>query len=85
MNKFLLFLLLLAFGLSSAGPATAQSRPKGNLKRAFSHQSGAGKGKNNKAQFRRENVRPVIDLNPHSPEKFKTAKANHHYKFAKAH
>ncbi|GAB3658739.1 hypothetical protein GCM10027594_29950 [Hymenobacter agri] len=82
MNKLFL-LLLFAFSLSTAGRAAAQDRPKGNLKRAFNHSSEAGKGKNNKAHFRRESLRPVIDLNPHSPEKFKTAKANHHYKFAK--
>lgn len=82
MNKLFL-LLLFAFSLSTAGLATAQGRPKGNLKRAFSHSSGAGTGQNNKAHFRHEAIRPVIDLNPHSPEKFKTAKANHHYKFAK--
>ena len=84
MNRFFLFLLLVAFSLSTTSPAGAQSRPKGNLKRAFSHNSGAG-GKNNKAHFRRESLRPVIDLNPHSLEKFKTAKAGHHYKFAKGH
>ncbi|MCI1186909.1 hypothetical protein MON38_05715 [Hymenobacter sp. DH14] len=82
MNKLFL-LLLFVFSLSTAGLATAQNRPKGSLKRAFNHSSEAGKGKNNKAQFRRDNIRPVIDLNPHTPEKFKTAKANHHYKFAK--
>ena len=84
MNKFFL-LLLFAFSLNTAGLATAQNRPKGNLKRAFNHSSGASAGKNNKAQFRRENIRPVIDLNPHTPEKFKTAKAGRHYKFAKGH
>ena len=85
MNKIIAFLLLLAFSLSTAGLASAQNRPKGNLRRAFSHNSGAGGHKNNKAHFRRENSRPVIDLNPHTPEKFKTAKAGHHYKFAKRH
>ena len=83
MRKF--FLLLFACSLSTAGLATAQSRPKGNLKHAFSHRAVAGSGRNNRAQFRRESIRPVIDLNPHTPEKFKTAKAGHHYKFAKAH
>lgn len=82
MNKLFL-LLLFAFSLGTVGRATAQDRPKGNLKRAFSHSSVASKGKNNKAHFRHEGVRPVIDLNPHSPEKFKTSKAPHHYKFAK--
>lgn len=84
MNKFFLPLLF-ACSLSTAGTAIAQGRPKGNLKRAFNHRAVASAGKNNKAQFRRESIRPVIDLNPHTPEKFKTAKANKHYKFAKAH
>lgn len=84
MHKLFL-LLLFAFGLGTAGLATARNRPKGNLKRAFTHHSGAGAGKNNKAHFRHESTRPVIDLNPHTPEKFKTAKAGHHYKFAKGH
>ena len=84
MNK-VSFLLLVAFSLSTASQAVAQSRPKGSLKRAFSHNSGAGSHKNNKAQFRHESRRPVIDLNPHTSEKFKTAKAGHHYKFAKRH
>ena len=82
MNKLFL-LLLFFFSLSAAGLATAQNRPKGNLKHAFRHSSEASKGKNNKAHFRREAIRPVIDLNPHIPEKFKTAKVGHHYKFAK--
>jgi hypothetical protein len=77
--------LIFVFSLSTAGLATAQSRPKGSIKRAFSHSSEASKGRKNKVHFRRENIRPVIDLNPHSQEKFKTAKANHQYKFAKAH
>ncbi len=79
------FLLLFAFSLGTADLATAQGRPKGNLKRAFNHSSGANSGKNNKAQFRHESTRPTIDFNPHSPEKFKTAKANHHYRFSKGH
>ena len=80
-----LSVLFLALSLGTATLATAQHRPKGNLKRAFSHNSGGGSRKNNKAHFRHEGIRPVIDLNPHTPEKFKTAKAGHPYKFAKAH
>ncbi|MDQ2772275.1 MAG: hypothetical protein M3Y54_17450 [Bacteroidota bacterium] len=83
--KNLFHLLLITLLLGSAGVAVGQNRPKGNVKRAFKHTSEAGKGRNDKAHFRKENVRPVIDLNPHSPEKFKTAKANHHYKFSKGH
>ena len=81
-NVFSLLFLAITF---SASVAVGQHRPKTNLKRAFSHSSEAGKGKNDKAHFRKESIRPVIDLNPHSPEKFKTAKANHHYKFSKPH
>ena len=79
------FLPVLLFCLSIAGQAGAQGRPKVHLKRAFNHTSEAGKGKNDRAHFRKENTRPVIDLNPHTPEKFKTAKVGHHYKFAKRH
>jgi len=83
MKHFFALLLLCAF---AAGPARAQSRPKGKAKRAFFHTSKAGKGKANKAHFRRENnIRPIIDLTPHKLETFKTAKANHHYKFSKGH
>ena len=83
-----LFLPLLALVLSSglAQSATAQARPKVNVKRAFAHSSEAGKGKANKAHFRRENeggIRPTIDLNPRSLERTKTVKAPKHYKFAK--
>ena len=83
MNK-LVFLLLFTFSLSTAGLATTQGRPTGNINRAFNHSSGATAGKNSGVRFRRESVRPVIDLHPHTPEKFKTAKVNHHYyRFAK--
>ena len=81
MNK--IFFLLITFSLSTAGLANAQNRRKGNLKRAFNHTSGTNTGKNDRAHFRRQSIIPVIDLNPHSPGKFKTARANHHYKFAK--
>ena len=82
-NLFSLLFIALLFG--SFSDATGQSRPKIKAKRAFNHSSEAGKGRNDKAHFRKESVRPVIDLNPHSLEKFKTAKANHHYKFSKPH
>lgn len=82
------FLPLLSFVLSIGFVFSAsahQPRPHVNAKRAFAHTSEAGDGKANKARFRRENnIRPTIDLNPHSLEKTKTVKATHHYKFAKA-
>ena len=76
--------LLVALVLSSgvASSATAQKRPKGNSKRAFSHNSESGKGKTSKARFRRESDRPVIDLNPNSLVKTKTTKAPKPYKFS---
>ena len=79
MNK-LFSLLLLGLGLSLTIPATAQSRPK-SKKRAFSHTSESGRGKNNKAHFRHESTRPVIDLTPHKLETFKTSKAPKHFKY----
>ena len=82
-NAFILLFIALLFG--SASVAIGQNRPRIKAKRAFSHSSEAGKGRNDRAHFRKESIRPVIDLNPHSPEKFKTAKANHHYKFSKGH
>ena len=83
MNK-LFFLLLCVFSLSTASRANARNRPKRNLRHAFHHSSGDSKGRNNRAHFRRLALRPVIDLNPHTLEKFKTARAGRSYKFAKA-
>jgi hypothetical protein len=76
-----ILLLLLSIGLATV--ADAQVRPKHKVKRAFVHTSEAGKGKNNKARFRRENnIRPTIDLNPRRLEKTKTVKAPKPYKFS---
>ena len=80
MKKIFFLLLLGLVGFSNS--VEAQSKPKKN-RRAFAHNSEAGKGKNDRAQFRKENKRPVIDLTPHKPETFKTAKANKPYKFSK--
>jgi hypothetical protein len=77
-----IFPLLLAFLVGISSAANAQSKPK-KARHAFSHSAVAGTGKNDKATFRRENKRPVIDLAPHSQTKFKTAKANKPYKFSK--
>ena len=81
--KTLFALLFFALTLGSAGATVGQHRPKGITKRAFSHGAEGSRGKNDKAHFRHEAVRPTIDLHPHSLEHFKTAKANHHYKFDK--
>ena len=74
-------LLFLGLGLSLALPATARPHPKLKARRAFSHSSESGRGRHNKARFRRENIRPVIDLKPHKLELFKTAKAPKPYKY----
>jgi len=82
MKKYLPALLFL-FSIGFASTAAAQSRPKIRTKHAFSHNSESGKGKTNKAQFRRENKGAgFIDLHPRSLEKFKTAKSNRNYKFS---
>lgn len=84
--KKLIPLLLLVVALGSAEVTTAQNRPKSRAKRAFAHNSESGKGKNNRARFRRiNNILPTIDLTPHKQTTFKTAKANKHYRFSKAH
>ena len=80
----LLFSLLFIFCVGLAVPADAQNRPRVKAKRTFAHSSESSKRKNNKARFRPvNNIRPVIDLNPHSQEKFKTAKAGRNFKFSK--
>ena len=77
-----LFLFVLSIGLAPS--ITAQIHPKANAKRAFVHTADAGKGKANKARFRRENnIRPTIDLNPRNPEKTKTVRTPKHYRFVK--
>ena len=76
--------LLLALCLDFASFAATGPRSKAKAKRAFTHNSESGKGKANKAQFRRESIRPVVDLTPHKLETFKTSKAAPHYKWAKA-
>lgn len=80
MHKIFL-LLFLGIGLNLTLPATARPHPKLKARRAFSHNSASGRGRNNKARFRRENIRPVIDLKPHKQEFFKTAKAPKPYKY----
>ena len=80
-NRFLALLIL--FGVCCASAATAQPRPRIKAKRAFSHGAEASRGKNSKAQFYRANRgTSVLDLKPHSLEKFKTAKAGKDYKYS---
>lgn len=84
MENFLPPLLSLVLSIGFAPSATAQIHYKANAKRAFAHSATVGKGKTNKARFRRENnILPTIDLNPRSLEKTKTVRAPKHYKFAK--
>jgi hypothetical protein len=82
MHKFF-SLLFLSLSMTLTLAATAQPHPKMKAKRAFSHTSESSRGKNNKAHFRPENggSRPVIDLNPHKLESFKTIKSPKPYKF----
>ena len=77
------YLLLLALFACANGTTQAQNRPKIKAKHAFTHSSEASKGKNSKARFRRESVRPVIDLNPRNLAKTKTTKAPKPYKYSK--
>ncbi|MFD2720525.1 hypothetical protein ACFST9_17525 [Hymenobacter monticola] len=79
MKQFFLLLLLACF---AAGTVQAQNRPKVKAKRAFSHNSESRQGKTAKTQFRRENVRPVIELRPNSLERSKTVKAPKPYKYS---
>lgn len=76
-------LLLLAIMACTSSLSHAQSRPQKKYKRTYNHSAEASKGRNSKAQFRRESIRPVIDLNPRSLEKSRTTKAPRPYKYSK--
>lgn len=76
--------LLLLFALSiGAATVTAKPSPGAKSKRAYSHNSESGRGKTNKAQFRKQNPNsgPLIDLHAHKAGTFKTAKAAPAYKY----
>ncbi|MBF9140930.1 hypothetical protein [Hymenobacter properus] len=79
MKQLFLLLLLACFATSTV---QAQNRPKVKAKRAFSHTSESSKGKTSKVHFRRETIRPVIDLKPNSLERSKTVKAPKAYKYS---
>ncbi len=79
--KTYFFSLLLAACIGAAATADAKPGPGVKSKRAYSHNSESGKGKNNRAQFRNQSIRPVIDLHPHKAGTFKTAKAAPAYKY----
>lgn len=89
MKKIFSLLLLVFFLTAAAGLSEARDNKPGRAgkvnRKAFRHNSESSKGKNSKAQFRKENKGSgIIDLNPRSPEKFKTARANPNYKYQKA-
>lgn len=73
--------LLFALCIGAAATADAKPSPGAKSKRAYSHKSESSKGKTNKAQFRSQSVRPVIDLHPHKAGTFKTTKAAPSYKY----
>lgn len=87
MKKIFSLLLMVFFLTAAAGLSEARDTKPGKAgRKAFRHNSESGKGKNSKAQFRKENKGSgVIDLNPRKPEKFKTARANPSYKYPKPH
>lgn len=82
MMKKILSLLLLFCSVGLTNAASAQSKPKFNPKRAFSHANESSKGKTSKAQFRKVSRRgDFLDLHLHSIAKFETAKSNKKYRF----
>jgi hypothetical protein len=87
MKKIFSLLLMVLFLTAAAGLSEARDNKPGKAgRKAFRHNSESSKGKNSKAQFRKENKGAVvIDLNPGKPEKFKTARANRNYKYVNPH
>ncbi|MDO7877761.1 hypothetical protein Q5H93_23700 [Hymenobacter sp. ASUV-10] len=90
MKKIFSLLLMVFFLTAAAGLSEARDTKPGKASKAsrksFRHTSESSKGKNSKAQFRKENKGGgIVDLNPRSPEKFKTARANPGYKYLKPH
>ena len=84
MKKLSFLFAFLFFGTEMAALANYQPRPRFKAKRAFAHTSESGQGRNSKARFRRENnIRPIIDLNPHSLTRTKTVRAPKPYKYSK--
>lgn len=83
MKRIFPLLLLLFFLAISEGFAQRANgpHPRRITKKTFAHNTESRQGKTEKTRFRRENRKAVLDLNPHSLEKFKTAKANKNYKY----
>ncbi|GAA4357202.1 hypothetical protein GCM10023185_21750 [Hymenobacter saemangeumensis] len=93
MKKIFSLLLMLLFMVASVDlaqardnkPRKSQARDVKPKKKHFVHNSESSKGKNSRAQFRRRTEPPTIDFAPRKLEKFKTARANPDWKFAKGH
>jgi hypothetical protein len=83
MKKIFSLLLMLLFLAASVDLSAKDNKPRRVSKKAFAHSSESSIGRNSKAQFRKRNKPPVIDLTPRNPEKFKTARANPNWKFEK--
>jgi hypothetical protein len=82
MKKFLALLLLLCSASLTTNSASAQSRPKFNQKRVFSHAAESSKGRTSKARFRKVSRRGgFLDLHFNNIAKFETAKSNKNYRF----
>jgi hypothetical protein len=83
MRKLLLLLLTLFFLASSAGMAQAKDNLPRAPKKAFKHDNTAGTRKNNRAQFRKDNHPPTLNLHPKDPTRFTKVKADKPYKYSK--
>ena len=84
MKKIVTFVLLLFFFAISASFAQSRDRnPRRVTKTTFAHNSESRKGRTEHTQFRRENRKAYIDLNPGNQEKFKSTRAAKPYKFSK--
>lgn len=85
MMKKILPLLLLLCSVGLANSASAQSKPKFNPKRVFSHATESSKGRTSKARFRKVSRRgDFLDLHFNNIAKFETAKSNKNYRFREA-
>jgi hypothetical protein len=81
------FLLLLVFPFLATTASYAQGpgkRTRVKAKHHYEHASESSRGKSSKARFRPvNNIRPTIDLNPRSLERFKTTRAAKSWKWTK--
>jgi hypothetical protein len=77
----MLFSLLLGCALLATETAVAARHPKGMAKRAAVHTKEAKKLNPNMRFRRHPRPAPMLDLQAHSPEKFKTVRSSSNYKF----